>query len=104
LYFKGMTPRDVESSEWEWNEWCTRTRRRPQLRDVALRFTHTFEQQKGFWPSMNKLAPQALQDAGGPLLTPAQMREVVLILRRVWEYGLSFGVWAKRRGLIRPDD
>jgi hypothetical protein len=104
MQFRGMTPLEAAEAEAEWDDWCNRTRGRPLLRDVALRFTNTFEQQAGFWPSMKQLAPQALQDAGGPLLTPAQMREVVLILRRVWTYGLSFGIWAKRRGLIRPQD
>jgi hypothetical protein len=104
MRFRGSNPREIRRAEEEWKRWCAFMNSRPQLRDVAVRLTDTIERQGSSRPNMNKLAPQTFQDAGAPLLTSEQRREVVIILKRVWVHGLSFAVWAKQQGILRPKD
>jgi cytochrome P450 len=106
MQFKGTNRNAKLHSEAEWKAWCRQTRRRPQLRTFAELLTRLIEQRVGSpRPHVADVVDQAMRDAGRSNLTDAQLREVIVILCKVWNHGLGLRNWAHRStSLLRDTD
>lgn len=98
-------PRVEARSKRTWEDWCRRHADQPELQAFAERWVEGMEflAQRG-QARIASTAGKTLADAGGERLTAAQLREVVLILDKVWYLGSSLSLWAIRRGIVRPGD
>jgi FAD/FMN-containing dehydrogenase len=110
MQFKGTTRSQQQASRELWKAWRRTVRSDSKMARFANRFVTLIEQRVGSpQPHVATIAAEILakvnaEELAGRPLTPAQLREVILVLSRCWRHGISLRNWAVGQGYVERGD